>query len=863
MNNSILLTIKRGFLTLASLLLAVSVQVQTMEQKAEPTQVQLYNLAQKDIAIGAYSPNKDVYSRANLDTIYTKPGQTKDEITATPIDMGKKWFVTITDKAEQTLPKNTLPAATANVLDINKFIDQQLTEKPWLKNRTLFVFIKDAPSSYYGTASRMLGYQTQDLMIAIADQNPETNTEIKTQKTEYRIKNPSVTELIMAHYFYDKDAQVYRFKEKKKIGANVEKKVDYTAGDKIYVTSSQNTAFPQFELPKTNVIELVDKVNEKLKTRPELDGAELLITIENVGNNEISITKNDLSDYYLIGSKDSNVYDITTMRINTEKGIIANQTINRILLYAKGNFANKTTDIRKNIIRNVLILIPNEPQSNEFWKLETPTMKNILASVKEQNFPTEIVSFTWTSKDSIDAVADNLAKIVNENYNNSNTFTKISVIAHEKGGVIARKATHKLQRPIDSIYQIFTPHHETTLHPINPSKCKTLFNFYIETGNEFFNTAAPARIINLATTYLTEQVTPANIAPLLARLDSIAKIIADNYKLNNNLALAIEPTKTQNDVFITIKKDVLFADEKETQNQQEKQFSLEQLKALNQAYPKSAIALAIEYGKKGGEYVASVLPSTETIKAGGEYITSMLPSGETIKTQTGALAQWIGSYLQRPAQVEQPKKEQPVQQTPAEQKKAEVVEKQPEMQQQKIEEKPVIKEGKQEEIAPQQQPEIKQPETQQQPKEQAIKESKQEQIAPQPISLSKEEVTKEEGEELLSELQEESKPVSKEEVEQQLEQLEKEITLEEKPSESQSKIKDLTKNIKRAENKIAELRNEIENIKKEIKEGKLVEKAIERRKQNIATKLTQIKTFEQQKLNSALQINTLKKQLQK
>lgn len=858
MNKSLFFTIKKVIFSIGTLLLFNGPMGAMEVSKQEKQTIQLYNVANKDITIGAYQQDKQGFARPKLDTIYTKPGQTKEEIKPFPIDPSKKWFVTITDQAEKSLPKSELPNSTnINVLDINKILEQQLTQKPWLKNRPVALFVKDAPTGYLAQTARALGYQwSPDLMVVIADQNPENNEAIQKNILKYRIENKRTVPLIAAHYTYNKDAGLYQFKDR--IIIRTGKSIDqYNVGDKIFVTYDENIKFPFFETPKNTdtVFDLTSEINNQLKDRPALEGADLSIDVNSQKDRStqkevftIAIFKESTNAFYTIGQQSNpfyaDIYDISHMRFGSNN-IIENKTISRILFY-NNDKQELSHSLLNKIKRNLIILVPNEAQSDEFWKLSTSTMQAILTFVKQQKTPTEIVAFKWTAADMPETAAKNLATIINENYRNRDLIPHITIIGHEKGGTIANMATNSLARPIDSIYQIFTAQHEKTLRGPKEDNFNVLFNFYIEAGTEVLPKSEKGRLINLATTYINATLEPNNIAPVLAHLASITRTISDNYKLNNNLAVTIDANAVNDGSFVMIKKgkEAFFSDrEKENQAQQEMQFSFDQLKELNTKYPSGIAQKAYELAKLGYEQ----LPSKETVSEYAGY------TAEYAKAAQAKVAGILSSWFAKPPQIEQPKPQ--VEQVAPSQEQQIPAEQQLQINRQELE-----KESKKEQPTKEQPQQLPQPEVYEQ------KESKQEQEIPQKTEqkvISKEEQFTPEEEQELTELEKqvtEEQP-SEKVIEQQVQGMEQEITI----PETNKRI--LQRNIKRAQERIDELATENKNLRTEIKNGttidrkqKLTANMIERRKTKLINNLKQIAGYEQQKTIAEKQLKLVTQQ---
>ncbi len=565
-----------------------------MERPAEKPTIRLYNLASRDLSYASYSKDKDGnYSRTEQPgLILTQSDTPKSQTTPLIIDLNKEWFIKKTTQAEKVFPTNKLPKyytkskEASSVLYVNEIIKQQLQEKPWLKDRSLIVLIVDAEKSYLDVVSIMFGSKIPNVKIIIGDESPETNNGITKYLQKFVVTNPKANEFSVIHYSYNQDLKRLIFKKQKTVKGHKSEEFNINKDDVLLATENNSLTLPYFKLPKTDptTINITALVTEKLKNIPYLNEASLLITVNDIPTKNISITKAESTNFYQLGGTESQWYDITAMRTNAQ--IVPGKTVNRVLYFNKNKEELSSSNILKNA-RDVIFLIPNNQESDEFWKLSNPSMKAIeqLLNKRTTTLPVEVVSLTWQKNENNEAIAANLANLINENYANEDKFKNIAIIDHGRSGNIANIATASLTRPLETIYQIFTPSDKTPYQP-QSDKFKTFFNFYVDSGKE----ALPApqkggRVIYIATSYLNGTATEKNITPLLQQLPNILSFIQEKYKYNNNLGVIINDAQPE-ESFVFIKKEEISSDPaKQKEINTEIGTSLVQLKLVNEKYP--------------------------------------------------------------------------------------------------------------------------------------------------------------------------------------------------------------------------------------------------------------------------------------
>ncbi len=856
MKNTVLNLIKKGTIALGVLFLGATLPTKGMmiEEPARVT-ITLYNSSTKDIAVGSYASSDRInFSGPTVTIIKATPKATKETIQPIDIDLSKEWFITLESTQEKDLPKNELPD-DKNAFDLNKAIRQALKSKSWLKDRNLIVLIKDFSKSLTAKSLELMGYKTGDFEILVGDADPETNPFIIKTPEKYTLKNPKASEFIIAHYAYNKDTDQFTLKKESKITANAEKVFNFNKGDVLLTTEAKNIKFPLLSIPTENtVLNITTAVADKLKNRPELDEAELLITIEDIPTKNISIAKSDFNNYYPVGTKDSNLYDITSQRVNSDT-LIQHKTIQRILYYNK-NQAELTSLKALKDPRNILILIPNTPESDEFWKLSTPTMQAVEKIVKANNLPVEIVSFTWPKDLQVEGAAQNLANLITANYKNNDQFKNITILAHGKGGTIANIATASLERTVETIYQLFTPHHEKTLNEPKGDKFKTLYNFYLEIGNEVLPASQPGRIINLATNYLATTATENNITPILINLDSMVTFIAQHYTLNNNLAVAINDANSNPQNYIFIKKELSITDANKDQLQKELETSLSTLKELNTAFPQGIGQATLARLSTALKAMYDQIPSRELITEMGGHAAQK--TGEALRNVAYTATEYAKTaYQQLPSTTQASAVAASIANALSEsgKKAASYIPSLPTI-------PSWLRPAQPDEIEMEEQKGTSSKESKQEAEESKIPNKDKEEVKPVPETTTTTPTLQPipSDEELLKELEEQESPASAQELNKQLEELEKEVDANEE--NIKQLLKDNQKIIDTADKTIASLKAKIQEHKNKTQQG--VSDAVKKRREDEIKKLlTQIKTIKEQKNNALLKKRLLEAQQKK
>jgi len=299
----------------------------------QPSDVRVINLTNHDIILYPYK-NKQALEA----TLQQKFAAKQDFSTLEDTQKSKvknynhadEWYASITTQEKKVFLGDKTPQA-GTAINVTEIITQQLTQKPWLEGRPLFVVIRD--ESYLSPLGRSLGYATLGLAITIMDVDPTDNDVLKkayeNTTTIHDILNETGDTLTLLHYSYDQDGGIYRLKSQRKLDPRKTKLQKFAPSDKLYLTKYSDTNnFPLFGLPTNkNITNATPLLLGYVEKQPYLDGAKLTITI--------SCAKGDGYDIAIqaeekgIINLPQNWYDISRLeaRADTQEDVI------RFLLY--------------------------------------------------------------------------------------------------------------------------------------------------------------------------------------------------------------------------------------------------------------------------------------------------------------------------------------------------------------------------------------------------------------------------------------------------------------------------------------------------------------------------------------------------